>query len=249
MRGGPGAGAAALAMAVVVAAGCLDPGDPTPAPARVAWAAWPETVVVDETFSFELAGPISLNSCGRLDTATVAVTDSTLELTARRSVFLEAMCSEDRRSFYQVRPLRVERAGRYRIRTGEGDDLGTLVAVDSGRFSGMTARGRGTLRTGGGCVFLGPGWAQNQRPFALRGLPARMERLAGTDSLVHVEGRLHGFSLCGGFGSRPSIRVDTAWATGRTGEDWYPHPPEPDPAGPSTPGAENVREQGEEQEP
>lgn len=240
------AGVALVLAGAALAIGCLDPGEPTEAPARIAWVAYPETVRTGETFSLEFAGPISPNSCGRLDTATVALADSVLQLDVRRSVFLDAMCSDDRRSFYQVRPLRLERAGRYHIRARGGGDLGTLVAVDSGRFSPMTTRGAGTLRAGGGCVFLGPGWATNQRPFALRNLPERLRRLAGTDTLVHVEGQLVGYSLCGGFGSRPSIRVDTARATGRTGADWYPEPPEPDAGRPTERGAEHEREWGDE---
>lgn len=220
--------------ATVLAGGCMDPGPPTPSPARVAWAAYPDTVRTGETFSFEFAGPLSDDSCSRLDTAGVAVTDSTLEVSARRSVFREAMCSEDRRSFYQVRALRIRRAGRYGVRTRDGGSLGTLVAVDSGRFSPMTTRGLGTLRAGGGCIFLGPGWAANQRPFSLRDLPEGLRRLAGTDTLVRVDGTLVGYSLCGGFGSRPSIRVDTAWATDRTGADWYSGPAGTLPAGTDT---------------
>ena len=233
MRPSRGRGVAVLALATAAAAGgCLDPGEPTPSPATVAWVAYPETVRTGETFSFEFAGPVSHNSCGRLDTAAVTITDSTLEVEARRSVFLDAMCSDDRRSFYQVRALRIGRSGRYSIRSG-GRDLGALVATDSARFSAMTARGYGTLRSGGGCLFLGPGWAANQRPLALRGLPEEMRRLADTDTLVHVEGRLVGFSMCGGFGSRPTIRVEAARATGRTGADWYPEGPAGtgDPAG------------------
>lgn len=221
MRAHPRAGALLALAAAAAATGCLDIGEPTPSPARVAWVAYPETVVTGETFSFEAAGPISDDSCGRLDTAAVALTDSTVEVSARREVFLEALCSDERRSWYRVRSMEVERPGRYPVRAGGGWDAGTLVAVDSGRFSVLTARGLGTLRAGGGCVFFGPGWANNQRPFALRGLSPGLERLAGTDTLVHVVGRLIGYSLCGGFGSRPAIRVDSARATGRTGAGWY----------------------------
>lgn len=217
---------AALALAAGAAAvGCLDVGEPTPAPARVAWAAYPDTVVVGETFSFELAGPVSLNSCGRLDTARVAVGDSAIGLSAERSLFLEAMCSDERISFYQVRPLAVERPGRYPVRSADGRDLGTLVALDSGGFSPVRTRGWGTLREGGGCLFFGPGWAANQRPFALRGAPEDLRRTAGTDTLVWVRGTLVGFSLCGGFGSRPAIRVEAGRVTDSTGRDWYPGDP------------------------
>lgn len=250
MRGRtPGARALAAALAAgALASGCTDIGQPTPSQARVAWVAYPETVRTGETFSFEFAGPVSDNSCGRLDTAVVSVTDSSVEVEGRRSLFLEAMCSQDRRSFYQVRALRIPAAGSYRIRTRDGVALGTMVAVDSGEFSAMVTRGLGTLRLGGGCAFLGPGWAANQRPFALRGLSGGLRRLAGTDTLVHVEGTLAGYSLCGGFGTRPSIRVDTAWATGRTGDDWYASPSgsRNGPDGPTTSGSEEHREQGEE---
>lgn len=225
MSRSPTTGTLLVLAAAAAAAGCLDIGEPTPAPARVAWVAYPETVVTGETFSFEAAGPISDNSCGRLDTATVVLTDSTVEVSARREVFREAMCSDERRSWYQVRALELDRPGRYPVHTGDGWEAGTLVTVDSGRFSALAARGLGTLRAGGGCIFFGPGWANNQRPFALRGLPPELERLAGTDTLVHVVGRLLGYSLCGGFGSRPAIRVDSARAAGRTGESWYAESP------------------------
>lgn len=234
---------AALAAAVVVG-GCVDPGEPTPSPARVAWIAHPETVRTGETFSFEMAGPTSTSGCGRLDTAVVTLTGSTVELEARRSVFLEAMCSDERGSWYRVRPLRIDRPGRYRIVDGDGRRLGTLVAAESARFSAMSARGLGTLGVGGGCVFLGPGWTDGQRPFALRGLPPELERLAGTDTLVHVVGRLVGHSLCGGYGSRPAIRVDSARATDRTGASWYPEPPAP--GGTEATGAEEEPQRGEE---
>lgn len=237
MRPTVGGGALLALVAAAAGAGCLDPGEPTASEARIAWVAYPETVRTGETFSFEAAGPISRNSCGRLDTATVTVTDSGVAVAARREVFREAMCSGDRRSWYQVRALRIERPGRYPILTADGQRLGTLVAVDSGRFSAMAARGLGTLRAGGGCLFFGPGWAANQRPFALRGLPEDVARLAGTDTLVHVVGRLVGYSLCGGFGSRPSIRVDSIRPTGRTGASWYPE---------TTPRADDDRQQGEE---
>lgn len=212
-------GAVLLALGAV---GCLDPGEPTPGPARVTWAAYPDTVVTGQVFSLELAGPVSLNSCGRLDTAGVVVGDSTIRLSARRSVFLDAMCSDDRISFYQVRAMTVEEPGSYRVRAEDGSALGTLVAVDTGAFSAMGTRGWGTLRTGGGCLFLGPGWAANQRPFALRGAPEELRGVAGTDTLVWVEGRLVGFALCGGYGSRPAIRVDRARVTDSIGADWYP---------------------------
>jgi hypothetical protein len=219
---GIGRGLAAALLAVpAMAWGCLDPGEPVTDRARVTWAAYPETVLVGETFSMEMAGPVSLNTCGHLDTATVAVGDSTIRLDATRVVYPDAWCSDERVAFYEVRVMEMPRPGRYAVRSGGEARLGTMVVVDSGRFSPVTTVGEGTLGRGGGCLFFGPGWAANQRPFALRGAPEGFRRLAGTDTVVRVRGRLVGFSLCGPFGSRPSIRVDSARATGRTGADWY----------------------------
>lgn len=200
--------------------GCWRIGEPTPSAAYVTWAAYPETVGVGETFSFEFAGPVARTTCGRLDTATLVVADSTIELAARRSTF-EAMCPDDRVSFYEARPIAIERAGRYRVRTFDGRELGTLVAVDSGVFTPMRAIGEGTLATAGGCLLFGPGWMGNQRPFALREAPDALAELADTDRIVHLEGRLTGFSLCSWYGSRPTIRVDTARVTERRGADYY----------------------------
>lgn len=210
----------ALAATVLLSA-CWRVGEPVSDAALVTWAAYPDTVVVGETFSFEMGGPVAPNTCGRLDSASLAVEDTALVLSARRSVFEEAMCSDQRVSFYEARSLTLERAGSYAVRTARGRDLGRIVALDSGTFSPMRTVGDGTLREAGGCLFFGPGWASNQRPFALRGAGEELRRLAGTDSVVRVEGRLAGFLLCGGFGSRPSIRVDTAWTTGRTADDYY----------------------------
>ena len=218
-------GTAAFVTGLIAATGCLDVGEPTPGPARVAWAAYPDTVVVGELFSFEFAGPVSRNSCGRLDTARVVVGDSVVRLSAERSLFLEAMCSDDRISFYEVRPMAVGRAGTYRVVTEDGRPLDSLVAVDSGTFSAMGTRGWGTLHAGGSCLFFGPGWTENQRPFALRGAPAELRRVAGTDTLVRVGGTLAGFALCGGFGSRPAIRVRAARVTDSTAASWYPDVP------------------------
>lgn len=215
------------ALPALLASACLVPGEPVADDAHVAWAAYPDTVVAGATFSFELAGPVARNTCGRLDTARVEVGDSTITLWARREVYPEAWCSDERVSFYEVRSMEMARPGRYTVRTADGRPLGTMMVRDSGTFSRVRTRGEGTLRSGGGCLFFGPGWGSNQRPFALRGAPPRLEALAGTDTVVRVEGVLLGFSLCGGFGSRPSIRVDTAWATGRTGDDWYPPEREP----------------------
>ena len=218
-------GTAGIAAALLATSGCLDIGEPTPGPARVTWAAYPDTVVVGEVFSFEFAGPVSRNSCGRLDSARVAVGDSVVRVSAERSLFLEAMCSDDRISFYEVRPMAFERAGTYRVETEDGRALGSLVAVDTGSFSAMKTLGWGTLHAGGGCLFFGPGWTENQRPFALRGAPEELRRVAGTDTLVRVAGTLMGFALCGGFGSRPAIRVRAAHVTDSTGASWYPEAP------------------------
>lgn len=214
----------------------MDPGEPTPDDTPVAWAAYPETVVVGREFSFEVAGPLATNSCARFDTLVLEVSDSAVALAARREVFTEGWCSEGRTSFYEVRALVVPRAGRYPVRTAAGRDLGTLVAADSGIFSAMHTVGEGTVRYAGGCFFFGPGWAHGQRPFPLRDAPARVRRVAGTDTVVRVAGRLRGYSRCGGYGSRPSIRVDSARVTDRTGADWYPGDggPAPNGAGPAT---------------
>ena len=223
--GGREGGTAGCVAALLAATGCLDIGEPVPGPARVAWAAYPDTVVVGELFSFEFAGPVSRNSCGRLDTARVVVGDSVVRLSAERSLFPEAMCSDDRISFYEVRPMSFDRPGTYRVVTEDGRPLDSLVAVDTGTFSAMGTRGWGTLHAGGGCLFFGPGWTENQRPFALRGAPEELRRVAGTDRLVRVEGTLAGFALCGGFGSRPAIRVRTARVTDSTAASWYPDGP------------------------
>lgn len=209
-----------LPAAILVAGGCLDIGEPEPGDAYVTWAAYPETVLVNEAFPFEFAGPVATSTCGRLDTAVLSAGDSAIELSARRSVF-DALCSDERVSFYEARSLTLERAGRYAVGTAEGRDLGTLVAVDSGTFSAMRAVGEGTVREADGCTVFGPGWASNQRPFALRNVPEALRRLAGTDSVVRVEGRFAGFSLCGLYGSQPSIRVHEARPTGREARDFY----------------------------
>lgn len=213
-------GSTAAVVAILLAA-CWRVGEPVSDAALVTWAAYPDTVVVGETFSFELAGPVAPNTCGRLDSASLAIRDSVVLLSARRSVYEEAMCSDQPVSFYEARSLTLERAGTYAVRTAEGRDLGRIVALDSGTFSPMRTMGEGTLREAGGCLFFGPGWASNQRPFALRGGGEELRGLAGTDSVVWIDGRLAGFLLCGGFGSRPSIRVDSSRTTGRKAADYY----------------------------
>ncbi len=208
-----------LATALVLAAACRI-GDPTPGPAFVAWAAYPDTVVAGEPFSFEFAGPVAPDACGRLDTAMVAVRDTVLELSARRSTF-QTMCPRERVSFYEARAMVIGRPGTYIVRTVEGLELGRLHVVEEGRFSAMRTRGYGTVRRGGGCLLFGPGWVGNQRPFALADPPEVVTAEAGTDRLLRVDGRLVGFTVCGAFGSRPTIRVDSARATERWAADWY----------------------------
>lgn len=216
----PSAAAIALAAAATSAAGCWRTGEPTPGPALVAWAAYPESVRVGEPFLFEFAGPVAPDQCGRLDTATLLVGERGIRLGARRSTF-RAVCAGQRVSFYEARSLTIERPGRYPVTTAEGLALGTLVATDSGSFSRIRTIGLGTVREAGGCRLFGPGWIGNQRVFALSGAPPEIRDAAGTDRLVHVRGDLVGFTLCGSYGSRPTIRVDTAWATDRKGAEWY----------------------------
>lgn len=211
--------AAALLVAVAASA-CWRTGEPTPGPALVTWAAYPDTVRVGEPFSFEFAGPVSPTACGRLDTATLAVTDTSIELAARRSTF-SAVCANQRISFYEARPISIPRAGRYAVRTAEGRSLGALVALDSGAFSRMWTIGEGTVREAAGCLLFGPGWIGSQRLFALSGATGAVRDAAGSDRIVHVEGRLYGFTACGNWGSRPRIRVDTARVTDRVSDDWY----------------------------
>lgn len=223
MSTAPRIGRPELAVALLVAAsvpGCWRTGEPTPGPALVTWAAYPDTVRVGETFSFEFGGPVSPTACGRLDTATLAVTDTSIELAARRSTF-RAVCAPQRISFYEARAISIPRAGRYAVRTAEGRSLGALVARDSGAFSRIWTIGDGTVREAAGCWLFGPGWIGSQRVFALSGAPEAVRAAASSERIVHVEGRLYGFSTCGNWGSRPRIRVDTAWATGREVGDWY----------------------------
>lgn len=214
--------ATVAALLALVLAGCWRLGEPTGSPAVVTWAAFPDTVRAGETFSFEFAGPVSRDACTRLDTAYVTVSGGGVEITARRSSY-ETLCPDDRVSFYEAPPLRIERPGRYPVRAS-GREFGTLVVVEEGEFSPVTARGEGTLRRAGGCLFFGPGWANNQRPFALQGDTRGLDRWAGTDTVVWVRGRLSGFAMCGPYGSRPRILVEEARATDRAGEDYYEAP-------------------------
>lgn len=207
-------------MLALSCAGCWRIGEPTQSPALVTWAAYPDTVVVGEIFSFEFAGPVSPNSCGRLDTAMVAVTDSSIVVSAIRSVY-DTSCSRSRVSFYEASPLRIDRAGTYAVVSSGGRRLGELVAIDSGGFSRMRAIGVGTLRQAGGCQLFGPGWAYNQRPFALRNAPPEIAELDDSDRIVFVEGSLVGYTLCGSFGSRPAIEVERAEVTEAGSDDYY----------------------------
>lgn len=208
-----------LSLLVVVSA-CWRIGEPEESPALVTWAAYPDTVVVGSVFSLELAGPVSPDACGRLDTVIVEVGDSTLEVSGRRSVF-DTMCAKGPVSFYEARPVRLPSSGAWTVRTKEGRDLGSIVAIDSGSFSPMRAIGEGTLRSAGGCLLFGPGWIGNQRPFALGGTTGESGRYAGTDRRVFVDGHLAGFTLCGSFGSRPVIRVSELTVTDSTGAQYY----------------------------
>ncbi len=210
----------ALLVTVLLTAGCWRLGEGTSSEALVAWAAYPETVEVGAPFSFEFGGPVSENQCGRLDTATLAVTDSSIELAARRTTF-QSVCAPQHVSYYEARPITLDAPGHYRVRTATDIDLGTLVATDGGGFSGIRTRGEGTIREAGGCWLFGPGWIGAQRVFALDGLSPEL-REAETDRIVHVRGRLRGFISCGNWGSRPRIRVDTAWITDKRVGDLYP---------------------------
>jgi hypothetical protein len=203
----------------LVTAGCWRIGEPTESDVVVSWAAFPDTVVVGQTFSFELAGPVSPDACGRLDTAVVEVTAGTIRLSGRRSVY-DTMCSGSPVAFYEARPLEIGAPGRYRV-VADGRELGSIVAVDSGRFTSMRARGEGTVTEAGGCLMFGPGWVGNQRPFVLRGAPENVRAEVDSGRRVYVSGVLAGFSLCGAFGSRPAILVDSARVTDRRVDDYY----------------------------
>jgi len=207
-----------LSLALLTAA-CWRIGEPTESAAVISWTAFPDTVLVGQTFSFEFAGPVSPNACGRLDTAIVEVEAGAIRLSGRRSVY-DTMCSDSPVAFYEARPLELQAAGRYVV-YADGRELGELVAVDSGRFSPMKARGEGTITEAGGCILFGPGWVGNQRPFVLRDAPEAIRSQVDTGRRIEVTGVLAGFSLCGAFGSRPAIVVDTAWATERRVEDYY----------------------------
>jgi len=211
-----------LGLAILASAisGCWRTGDPTPSAAIITWTGYPDTVRVGAPFSLEFAGPISPTACGRLDTETLAVSGREILIEARRSTFA-AVCAKQRISFYEARPLTLTVAGEYAVRTVDGRDFGAIVATDSGPFSSVRTRGEGTVREIAGCWLFGPGWIGDQRLFALARLPAEVREVAGSDRIIHVRGTLRGFASCGNWGSRPRIRVDTAWVTDRRTSGWY----------------------------
>jgi hypothetical protein len=207
-----------LLLALATAA-CWRIGEPTESPVLISWAAFPDTVVVGQTFSFEFAGPVSPDACGRLDTAVVQVDAESIRLSGRRSVY-DTMCANSPVTFYEARPIEIGAAGRYRVVAGDRE-FGSIVAVDSGRFAPMRARGEGTVTEAGGCLLFGPGRVGNQRPFVLRRAPESIRAEIDSGRRVYVSGVLAGFSLCGAFGSRPAILVDSARVTDRRVEEYY----------------------------
>ncbi len=203
---------------LTAAVACWRIGEPTASDALVSWAAFPDTVVAGEVFSLEFAGPITPNACGRLDTATVAVSDSIVFLDARRLTY-DTSCPDTPVSFYEARALQLT-AGHYTVR-GEHREFGRIVALDSGRFSRMRASGEGTVGAGDGCALFGPGRLGNQRPFALIGDLDLVGTALDSDRVVWIRGALSGFTLCGSFGSRPAIRIERAEIRDGTSEDYY----------------------------
>ena len=83
----------------------------------------------------------------------------------------------------------------------------------------MPHLGRGDDPRGGRLLLFGRG---DRKPAVFASRPEPELREAGTDRVLHVRGRLRGFISCGNWGSRPRIRVDTAWATDRRVGDLYP---------------------------
>lgn len=205
-----------LLLAATVA--CWRIGEPTASDALVSWAAFPDTVVAGQVFSLEFAGPITPNACGRLDTATVSVSDSIVFLDARRLTY-DTSCPKTPTSFYEARALQLA-AGLYIVR-GERREFGRIVAVDSGSFSRMRAQGEGTVQTGDGCALFGPGRLGNQRPFALIGDLDLVRAAFDSDRVVWIRGPLSGFTLCGSFGSRPAIRIELAEIRDGTSAEVY----------------------------
>ena len=180
-------------LTLLITSGCWRLGDAIPSDALVTWVAYPETVRVDAPFSFEFAGPVSPDGCGRLDTATLAVTESSIELAARRSTF-RAMCAPQHISFYEARPLTIGTPGEYVVRAPTGIELGTLVATDTGRFLCRPHVGRGhdprggrmlAVRTG---VDRGPAGirARRPRPRASGGGHQPCHLCQGTTARLHL---------------------------------------------------------------
>ncbi len=184
----------------------------------MSWAAFPDTVIAGEVFSLEFAGPITPNACGRLDTAVVAVNDTSIYLQARRVTY-DTSCPRTPVSFYEARPMRLL-TGTYVV-LGDRQTFGRIVALDSGTFSRMHVSGEGTVRARGGCTLFGPGRLGNQRPFALRGDVGEVTEALDADRVVWIRGTLSGFSSCGSFGSRPTIRVDETAIREGTSSDYY----------------------------
>lgn len=213
---------ASILAVLLLATGCWRLGEPTSGEAVVSWAAFPDTVTAGAPFAFEFAGPITPNSCGRLDTAIAIVTDTSIELRGRRTTF-DTSCSRLPISFYEVRSLELP-AGAYTVRTATGE-LGRIVSLEGGPFSSMQAAGTGTVRDVGACTLFGPGQlGGNQRPFALIGRAvanAELQPAFEGRRLVYVRGTLSGFTLCGSFGSRPAIRVSEIRVLERTVNDYY----------------------------
>ena len=85
----------------------------------------------------------------------------------------------------------------------------------------MHVSGEGTVRARGGCTLFGPGRLGNQRPFALRGDVGEVTEALDADRVVWIRGTLSGFSSCGSFGSRPTIRVDETAIREGTSSDYY----------------------------
>ena len=197
---------------------CWQIGEPTSSDALVSWAAFPDTVVAGEVFSLEFAGPITPDACGRLDTASVAVTDSTVLLHASRLTY-DTGCPKTPISFYEALALQLP-AGTYSVLSG-ARTFGRIVALDSGTFSRMGTMGEGTVDAGGGCTLFGPGRLGNQRPFALLGDIGEVASASGSNRVVWIRGELSGFTLCGSFGSRPAIRVSDWEIREGTSEDYY----------------------------
>jgi len=97
------AGTIAL-IAALLSTACWRIGEPTESAAVITWAAFPDTVVVGQPFSFEFAGPVSPDACGRMDTAIVHIEGSVIRLSGRRSVY-DTMCANSPVAFYEARPL------------------------------------------------------------------------------------------------------------------------------------------------